>query len=536
MIAHLRRLFPLFALVGFVASAECALAAQPLLRRPHTSTATSVSSEELEQLPTQRIDSVERLRQIVNQQGTQIRQLEQQLSRVQANQNGALPGNPAAAPGTLQAGHSAPRVRIAEPVHEIDMTEFHELIDTSVAEYLETTAVTGGGIAAEEKQSAGWESGYDGGFFIRPVDTDEGIPFDLLIKGRMQFRHTGFKTDDEDTSPDRNDFEVERGRLYFIGHFIDPKLRYYLQLDADDDDNFNVKFHDFYLTYACSEECQITVGKWKVPGSRDWLQSSNRLRFADRSLATTFFRPDRTTGVWFHGKTADDLNYRIMVGNGFWTTDMKPSQIDDQFGFAGSLWWDPFGDYGRGYSDLEWHENLVARVGTSFTFSDMNPTSSAGELARIRLNDTGKLITDAFPDEDGAAAGYDIYVWALDAAFKCHGWSANAEYFFRWLQDFEGSDVPVSGIFDHGFYAEAGYMLIPERLEAIGRISRIIGEGGEPTADEYAGGFNWFVKGHSLKVTFDVSVLDGAPASNSSPGYVPGMDGVLFRTQVEAGF
>ncbi len=64
----------------------------------------------------------------------------------------------------------------------------------------------------------------------------------------------------------------------------------------------------------------------------------------------------------------------------------------------------------------------------------------------------------------------------------------------------------------------------------------VTNDGNGPSADEYAAGFNWFFKGHNLKLTFDVSVLNGSPAQNSATGYRAGDDGVLFRTQVDAGF
>ena len=486
------------------------------------------------------LDDFQNFRGMLQSQEAQIRELRAELDAIRKRQAAAVarefPSRGNGAPrGVRQAGRTLSGPNLAAPAFIItgEGAADSQDVDVLVQRVLERLEAEQAAIAGPGPQ---FETGYDKGFFIRPTPENKDIiPFDLRIKGRMQFRHTAFK-DDTGATSDRNDFEIERGRLLFDGHFIDPKLRFYMQIDGDDDDNFDLKFHDFILTYAHSPGMNITFGKWKVPGSRDWLEASGRLRFADRSMATTFFRPDRTTGVWLHGEPAEGVFYNFNIGNGFWTTDMKPSQIDDNFGFAGSVWWEPWGAFGPGYSDLECHECPVIRIGNSFAFSDIDPTTAVGELARIRLVDSGALLTTAFPGATGAAAGYDVWLYAMDFAWKYAGWSFTSEYFLRWLQDFEGSTVPVTEIFDHGFFVDGGYFLVPETIEAIARFSRITNDGNGPSADEYAAGFNWFFKGHNLKLTFDVSVLNGSPAQNSAPGYRAGDDGVLFRTQVDAGF
>lgn len=127
-------------------------------------------------------------------------------------------------------------------------------------------------------------------------------------------------------------------------------------------------------------------------------------------------------------------------------------------------------------------------------------------------------------------------LYSVDAAFKYQGFSANAEYFFRWLQSIEGDGaLPQSQIYDHGFYAESGYFLIPHKIELNSRISQVLGEFGN--AYEYAGGVNWFINGtHQWKLTFDVSKLTRNPISNSGPNLVVGDDGLLFRTQLQIAF
>ena len=85
---------------------------------------------------------------------------------------------------------------------------------------------------------------YDRGFVIRPFDKQE-TPFELKVKTRMQFRYVGFSRDAKTWTDNagvtrpveaRNDFEIERARLEFLGFFFDPNLQFYISIDADTDD------------------------------------------------------------------------------------------------------------------------------------------------------------------------------------------------------------------------------------------------------------------------------------------------------------
>jgi hypothetical protein len=392
-----------------------------------------------------------------------------------------------------------------------------------------------------------WEVGYDRGFIIRPFDREEN-PFELRVNGRMQARHTGFARHVHEWRDNagvvhpvrnRNDFEIERGRLEFRGFFLDPNLQFFMNLDADTDDGNVIIMHDFWINYEFSKAFDLYFGKAFVPGSRDWLNGSLRTRFADRSMATTFFRPDRTAGVWAMGEPVEKVFYRVMVGNGFSTTDLTPDEIDTQFVYSASSWMD-LGDYGEGYSDLEWHELPVSQIGQSFTFASSGGRSVEGrplaEANFVRLSD-GTRLTQLGALTPGVSIDHlDIYLYAVDAALKYRGFSLNSEYYLRWLQSLRGDGpLPLGKLFDHGFKFEAGYFLLPQKLEVNGRISQVFGPFGD--GQEYAGGINWFFNGsHGLKLTLDVTKLNHNPANNTGPNLRAGDDGVLIRTQFQAAF
>lgn len=388
-----------------------------------------------------------------------------------------------------------------------------------------------------------FEAGYDRGFYIRPTrDFREQIPFDMKINGRLDMRHIGLKSDNPNLTS-RNDFELERARLRFQGNALAPNLGYELQLrfgtdttGASGGNGGNVQLFDFYFDYEFSKAFIVLIGQTKVAFGRSWLQSSSRLQLADRSMATTFFNPNRSQGIWFRGEPLEHLYYDISVTNGFNGTSLTPTDFDRNFGYAGTVFWDPLESYSPGFSDLAYHEDLAIRLGTSFKYMNVDFRSSGREAGQFRVNDTGQRITAAFPGNNGAIAGFQNYAYAADFGAKYRGFSFFGETYFRWLQGFKGSAVPVNKLFDWGYVAQGGYFLIPERFEVFVRGSRVIGAGGAPSADEYAGGLNWFWKGHNLKLTFDATKVNGSPAVSSSPNFRAGEDGLLFRTQVQAAF
>ncbi len=402
----------------------------------------------------------------------------------------------------------------------------------------------------EESTLAGFEAGYDKGFVIRSKDPETtDAAFELKINGRMQFRYSLFeRTSDEWVDgtgrvrriQNRSDFEIERARLAFSGYAISPKLQYFINLDGDTDDNHSVVLHDMWFNYDFNRYFNLHIGKAMIPGSRDWLNGSTRTRFVDRSLATTFFRPDRSIGIFSTGEPLDNFYYEVMVANGIATSDLKFGEVDKNFAFSSTMFWDPWGNYGKGYVDLEGHEDPAALVGASFTYAGVQGRDVAGlpvqELFALRLANGSRVVEEGLFAPDVTLSSLDFYLWAFDAGVKWRGFSANGELFYRVLDDLQGDGpIPIQSVYNYGFYYEMGYMIIPERFDFNVRTSQILGQFGY--GGEYAGGFNYYILGtQKVKLSTDVTRVAHSPTSNSGPGYRPGDNGWLWRLQMQIAF
>lgn len=391
--------------------------------------------------------------------------------------------------------------------------------------------------------------GYDNGFVIVPNNLNDN-PFSLKINSQTVFRLAGFERDHStwtdsagNVNPISNTaaYQIPRGRLIFSGKVYDPKLSYLLNIDYNTVTNNPIGFRAYEMSYRFNRAIELHVGQSKVPGTREWIESAFApLEGPDRSMATTFFRPSLSQGIWIDGQLENGFHYIAMMSNGFNTLNLTPSQLNDRFCWSGSAWWEPWGEFGRGYADLEFHENPVIRFGASYTFalgSGSQSSSDAVENSSIRLSN-GTLITQLGALAPGVTLqSYDISLAAYDISYKWRGLSLSTEWFLQNLSSLQANGpIPVSSTQAYGGFLQGGYFVVPQKAEFYSRSSFVAGAYG--SGWETAGGLNWFfIPGKSnLRFTFDTAWLENSPASQNRTGYVAGQSGLLIRTQMTMTF
>lgn len=338
-----------------------------------------------------------------------------------------------------------------------------------------------------------------------------------------------------------NSFQIPRGRLIFSGTALVPRLSYLLNIDYNTVTSNPIGFRAYEFNYRFSRAFVLSIGQSKVPGSREWLESAFApLQGADRSMATTFFRPSLSQGVWITGQPFDDWYYHAMISNGFNTLNLQPNQLNNRFCWSGSTWWEPWGDFGRGYSDLQDHRDAAVRFGGSYTFAvgrGSQSESDAVENSPLRLSD-GTLITQPGAIAPGVTLQrYDISLAALDLSYKYRGFGLSTELYFQRLLGLRGTGpLPISSTSAFGGFLQGGYFILPQKAELYARTSLVTGHYG--TGSEVAGGFNWFILPgkDNLRFTFDTAWLNRSPAGQNRTGYVAGQTGLLLRTQLSIAY
>lgn len=393
-----------------------------------------------------------------------------------------------------------------------------------------------------------YAAGYDGGFLISPLNPEE-TPFELKFNLQNQVRYIGFARDVRtwtdnagNVAPvtNRSNFELPRGRAVFSGFALLPDLVYYLSIDYNTVSDRQVNLLRYWAGYRFGREVSLFIGQEKVPGSREWLASSLQTLGPDRSLATTFFRPSLSQGIWATGEPIDGFYYHTMIANGFNTLGTSPQQLNSRMTFANSIWYEPLGAFGAAYSDFEYHDDPVMRVGGSFTYSPNDGQQGSPELpenASIRLSD-GTLLTEVGALSPGVSlSAYSVVLGAVDLSFKYRGFSVSGEVYLRDLFNLQGNGpLPRLSVFEFGGFAQVGYYVIPQQFELYSRTSVVSGPFG--TGSEYAGGLNWFfLRGkQNLRQTFDVAWINHSPADQNRTDYRAGDTGLLIRSQFQIFF
>lgn len=388
---------------------------------------------------------------------------------------------------------------------------------------------------------------YADGFAILPDDPGQ-TPFSLRVRNQNMFRYTGFAraepswTDSAgSTVPivNSNYFGIPRGRLIFDGDALLPGLSYLLNIDYNSVTSQPIGFRAYWLSWRIGEAAQLFVGQSKVPGSREWIESAFApLQSADRTMATTFFRPSLSQGVWMTGEPLDGLFYHAMVSNGFNTLNLIPEALNNRFAWSGSAWWEPWAEFGRGYSDLQHHDRAAIRCGASYTYalgSGSQSASDAVENSPIRLSD-GTIITTPGALAPGVTlTSYDISLAAIDAAWKYRGWGLSSEIYFQDLLGLQGTGpLPIASTSAFGGFLKGGVFVVPRETELYARASYVTGAYG--SGHELGGGFHhFFLPGRdNLFFTGDAAWLEQSPAGQNRTGFVAGQTGLLVRAQIVA--
>ncbi len=260
-------------------------------------------------------------------------------------------------------------------------------------------------------------------------------------------------------------------------------------------------------------------------------------------MADEYFRPGFTMGLWLTGEPVDTLFYTAMIGNNLSTLGISAREDTRQFASSGSIWWQPTtGEFGPrgGFGDYENHERLATRFGTSFTHSRENRFSDLSQPSpdntQVRISDSLLLFErEAWPRTSPSSSRLTT-CWAIDAGFKYRGFFFLTEYYLRWLSDFDATGpLPVDEIFDHGFYVQTSYMVLPELLELYAATSHVFGE--FRNSHEVLGGGNLFpFDTRNLRLNAQVIGVDRSPASSLFGFYVGGQKGVTVSAATSVFF
>ena len=400
----------------------------------------------------------------------------------------------------------------------------------------------------------GWGS-YTPNLGFKLVDTkygDVNLSIYTYVRYLNQLGINGSYTDafgNEKIVQRRQDVQLQKLQMKFLGWVLDPKLRYFLY-SWTSNANQGLGAQTVLagnLQYTFNKALTIGGGIRSLPGTRSvegnfpfWTNVDSR------HIADEFFRPSYTSGIWAMGNLTDRVKYITMLGNNMSTLGVPASRIDNGLNtWSNALIWFPTGNFeegfsGQGWGDFENHQKFSTRLAFHYTRSDENnesqPNSEQFENTQIRLSDGTVVFTPDIFGPGVTVTDVRYQMSSVDAAFKYKGFSLEGEYYWRWLDNFRGTNAEaIPNQFDHGFQFQGTAMLIPKTLQAYAGHSRVFGNYGSPYDIRF--GTNWFpYKNKVLRWNTEALYLYKSPVGYTSVAYPVGGRGWVFSSTVELAF
>src|SRR3989344_197187 len=356
----------------------------------------------------------------------------------------------------------------------------------------------------EEKPLAGW----DNGFYIKSKDDQ----FKMKINGRVQTKFEtqkisglqkpagGRATLPADTFSDS--FSLRRGRIQTMGTLF-GKVDWVTILTATTRSTTADPRIDFWgwATYNVAPSFMITTGVIQLPMDRMGENSSAWLLtiepgltatqsdgVKDLTIARDSFGLPLDLGLRIDGDVGKYFSYALGASNG---GSFRNLNANNELSYGGRLQFNVLGDaVPFKETDFDWSEKprLSIGAGTGWEDHDAADENTPAVTRRWSWSSSG------------------------DLAFRWRGFSLNSEAYYRILK-LSASTVEDTNadrkLKDIGYYASAGYYVIPHKLELSLLASQIFREVPDNNGNEFGGGINWYIHKNNVKFQLDyTNVLD----------------------------
>jgi hypothetical protein len=412
------------------------------------------------------------------------------------------------------------------------------------------------------------QAGYDKGFFIRSSDEKFQIKFNAMMQFRWTYYHS--RRENRYQAPgfrraDRSGFDIARLRMRFGGHLFTKDLTYLVELDASSPSGYDARLYYAWVNYRFIDELQFKAGQFRIASTRADFGSTNLLQFVDWPMMNAVYGLGNGTGVRLWGQLFKKrVEYYLDVVNSLNNPATQTITNDEDLynlghdsnpAIVARLVWHalvgecdvPLGvdQHFDSLSDIEHHTKPALDVGMHYAFTeDWHDGTLRIPFNRRSFRPGGFGLT--------SSDGLQINQIGFDAAFKWMGFSITGEYVIRLLDVRDGVDPPWTPLYQlttdgstnaqQGGYVQAGYFLpipgLEKKLELVARIGGVSAlAGGQEGAWEYAGGVNYYIQGHRVKLQMDVTKVTEAPISSATYSLANvNDDALIWRVQLQVAF
>lgn len=310
---------------------------------------------------------------------------------------------------------------------------------------------------------------YDKGLNFKSDDGHYSLTANVIIQPRFQYNLNTNGQDDSQT------LRLRRARLKFQGHALVPDLKYYFQANfAGSTGGPTATLDDALIDYEWKEFLQFKVGQMKIHFDREFLISSSKFQFTERSVAYSAFSPNRDMVFDVLGSLNNKFYYHAFVFNG---EGANTTNLNAEMPVGMRLTYNVLGDYHCELYDFKTPDQPSLAFSVAGIYDPGNFNLNDDHLARL----------------------------TADVSFLYKGFSfLGVGHFLRNLTD---------KVNDYGFLTQVGYMIVPKHFEVAlrgaGVIRSTLGAMNDGPVDTYETtvGLNYFLKEHWIKIQTDYSIL-----------------------------
>ena len=349
------------------------------------------------------------------------------------------------------------------------------------------------------------------------------------------------------TVKQREDIQLNKLFVPFYGWFLTPKLHYYLYIwssNPSQGEGAQV-VGGGNLSYTFNKHVTLGGGIASLPTTRSTEgQFPYWLGMDDRLIADEFFRGSYTSGVWLKGEFATTFRYMAMIADNLSQLGVSAAQMDNILDTTSFMvqWLPTTGEFGLhgAFGDFDYHEKVATRLGAHYTHStedrQSQPDTDGIENSQIRLTDGSVIFTPGLFGPGIAVNTVKYQMVSADGGVKFKGLSLEAEYYWRWLSDFRGTNTAgLADIDDHGFQVQSSAMAVPKRIQVYLSGSAIRGRYGN--ASEVRAGASWFIaRERELRLNPEWIHLNNCPVGYTAVPYPVGGNGNIFHVNFEMSF
>jgi hypothetical protein len=340
-------------------------------------------------------------------------------------------------------------------------------------------------------------AGYEKGFFIQSPDGD----YKLVIAGRIQFRFTYEGVEEE---PDAFAFSIPRARIQLKGHAFTPDLMFDIHVDFAKGGIPALK--DGVIEYAAIRDVfHLQAGQFKMPFSRQQINSSTKLDMVDRAPTDKAFGAGRDIGLMIHNDHDSLVEYAVGVFNGYGDSGELEADVVGSADADGNVTGE-IEDADLTSVPARLKPRVAARLGYNHDgIEGYDELDIDGGPLRFAIAANGKVQFNADDANEGIIDGGGDFIT------KFCGATIHGAFYARWAQD--GPTFRDQSFAQLGFHAGANY-LHDRRIHFGLRYARIVPEGADNDVQEILGGVGVLAYKHNVK-----AVLDGGPIlTDSSAG------------------